>query len=67
MYFDSKFFNVVEILEVTKVLSIVNLPKKGPVFKMRLIIELNAHPPSKLPLNRLRHMQYKTCEKTYFT
>ncbi len=47
-------FNVVKIPKTTKVLLIVDVPKKGLVFKMRLIIELNAHPPSKLPLDRLR-------------
>jgi hypothetical protein len=63
----SKSFNVVEIPEATKVLSIVNVPRKGSVFKMRFIIELNAYTPSKLPLNSLKQMQYKTCVKGYFT
>ncbi len=49
----SKSFDVVEILEAIK-LSIVDVLGKGLVFKMRLIIELNAHPPFKLPLNKLR-------------
>jgi hypothetical protein len=47
-------FNVVKIPKATKVLSIIDVPKKGLVFKMRLITELNAHPPSKLPLDRLK-------------
>jgi hypothetical protein len=34
---------------------------------MRLIIELNAHPPSKLPLDKLRWIHYKTCVKGFFT
>jgi hypothetical protein len=34
---------------------------------MRLIIELNAHPPSKLPLDRLRWVQYGTCVKGFST
>ncbi len=44
-------FNVVKIPKATKVLLIVDVPKKRLVFKL---IELNAHPPSKLPLNILR-------------
>jgi hypothetical protein len=50
----SDSFNVVEILEAIKVLPTVDVPRKGLVFKMRLITALNAHPPSKLPLDRLR-------------
>jgi hypothetical protein len=50
----SDSFNVVEIPEAIKVLPTIDVPRKGLVFKMRLIIELNAHPPSKLPLDRLR-------------
>ncbi len=63
----SKSFNVVEIPEATKVLLIVYVPIKGLIFKMRFIIELNAYPPSKLAMNSLRKMQYKTCVKGYFT
>jgi hypothetical protein len=36
------------------VLLIIDVPKKGSVFKMGLVIELNAHPPPKLPLDKLR-------------
>jgi hypothetical protein len=54
-------------MEVTKVVLIIDVPRKGLVFKMKFIIEPNAHPPSKLPLNSLRHMQYKICVKGYFT
>jgi len=43
------------------------VPKKELVFKMRLIIELNAHTPSKLPLDRLRQIHYRTCVKGSFT
>jgi len=50
----SKSVNFVEFPKATKLLMIVDVPRKGSVFKMRLIIELNAHPPSKLPLDRLR-------------
>ncbi len=50
----SKSFNVVKIPKVTKVLSIVDVLEKGSVFKMRLIIKLNAHTPSNLPLDKLR-------------
>ncbi len=49
-----KSFNVVEILEATKILSIVDVLGKGSIFKMKLITKLNAHPPFKLPLDRLR-------------
>jgi hypothetical protein len=63
----SKSFNLVEIPEATKVLLIVDVPRKGSVFKMRLIIELNAYPPSKSPLNSLKQIQYTTCVKGYFT
>ncbi len=34
---------------------------------MRLIIEFNAHPPFKLPLDRLRRVQYKTCWRGFIT
>ncbi len=47
-------FNVVGIPKPTKLLPIVDVLGKGLVFKMRLITELNAHPPFKLPLDRLR-------------
>jgi hypothetical protein len=47
-------FNVVKIPKATTVLLIVDVPGKGSVFKMRLIIKLNAHPPSNLPLDKLR-------------
>jgi hypothetical protein len=50
----SESFNVVKIPKATKVLPIVDVLGKGPVFKMKLVIELNAHPPSKLPLDKLR-------------
>jgi hypothetical protein len=50
----SNSFNFVKIPKATKVLLIIDVPKKGSIFKMRLITELNAHAPSKLPLNRLR-------------
>jgi hypothetical protein len=63
----SKSFNVVEIPEAIKVLPIIDVPRKGPVFKMRFITEPNAHPPSKLPLDRLRRVKYGTCVKGYFT
>jgi hypothetical protein len=45
---------VVKIPKAIKVLLIIDVPKKGSVFKMGLIIELNAHPPPKLPLDKLR-------------
>ncbi len=63
----SKSFNVVEIPKATKSLPIVEVPGKGLVFKMRLIIELNVHPPFKLPLDILRGVQYRTCVKGSFT
>jgi hypothetical protein len=50
----SKSFNVVEFLEAIEVLPTVDVPRKGLVFKMRFITKLNAHPPSKLPLDRLK-------------
>jgi hypothetical protein len=59
----SNSFNVVKIPKATKVLSIIDVPKKRLVFKMRLIAELNAHPPSKLPLNRLKQIHCRTCVK----
>jgi len=43
------------------------VPGTRLVFKMRLIIELNTHPPLKLPLDKLRRMQYRTCVKGSFT
>jgi hypothetical protein len=45
----------------------MDVPKKGSIFKMRLITELNAHTPSKFPLDRLKQIHYKTCVKSYFT
>ncbi len=63
----SESFNVVKIPKATKVLLIVDVLGKGPFFKMKLIIELNAHPPSKLPLDKLRCVQYRTCVKGVFT
>jgi hypothetical protein len=65
MYF--KFLNVVKIPKATKVLSIIDVPKKGSVFKMKLITNQNAHTPSKLPLDRLRQINYKTCVQGSFT
>ncbi len=50
----SEFFNVAKIPEAIKVLLIVDVTRKGTIFKMRLITELNAHRPSKLPPDRLR-------------
>jgi hypothetical protein len=50
----SNSFNVVKIPKATKVLSIVDVPKKELVFKMKFITKLNVHPPSKLPLDKLR-------------
>jgi hypothetical protein len=50
----SKSFNIVEILGATNVLPIVDVPGKGSIFEMRFITELNTHPPSKLPLDKLR-------------
>jgi hypothetical protein len=47
-------FNVVKIPKATKALSIIDVAKKTSVFKMKLMTELNAHPPSKLPLERLK-------------
>ena len=47
-----------DVLFHLKVCPIAHVPKKGNVFKMRLILELNIHPPSKLPLDRLRRIQY---------
>ncbi len=44
----SESFDVVEILEATKLLSIIDVLGKGLVFKMRLITKLNAHPSFKL-------------------
>jgi hypothetical protein len=46
--------DVVEIPEAIKLLTIVDVLGKGLVFKMRLITELNAHPPYKLPLDKWR-------------
>jgi hypothetical protein len=63
----SKSFNVVKILEATKVLLIIDVPGKWSIFKIRLITKLNAHPPSKLPLDRWRQMKYRTCVKGSFT
>ncbi len=60
-------FNFVEIPKATKLFLIIDVPRKGSVFKMRLITELNAYPPSKLPLDRLRQVQYRTCVKSSFT
>jgi len=34
---------------------------------MKLITELNAHTPSKLPLDKLRQIHYRTCGKSSFT
>jgi hypothetical protein len=34
---------------------------------MKPITELNAHPPSKLPLDKLRQKHYRTCVKGSFT
>jgi hypothetical protein len=50
----SKSFNFVKFLEAIKVLSIIDVLRKGSIFKMKLITELNVHPPSKLPLDKLR-------------
>ncbi len=63
----SEFFNVAKIPEAIKVLLIVDVTRKGTIFKMRLITELNAHRPSKLPPDRLRWIQYRTCVKGSFT
>ena len=49
-----------DVLSHSKVCPTVHVLGKGDVFKMRLISELNSHPPSKLPLDRLRQVQYKT-------
>jgi len=50
----SESIDVVEIPEAIKLLTIVDVLGKGLVFKMRLITELNAHPPYKLPLDKWR-------------
>jgi len=50
----SKSFNVVKIPKVVKVLPIIDVLRKGSIFKMKLITELNVHPPSKLPLDKLK-------------
>jgi hypothetical protein len=63
----SDSFNVVKIPKATKALLIIDVAKKMSVFKMKLIIELNAHPPSKLPLKKLKQIHYKTCVKGSFT
>ncbi len=63
----SNSFNVVKIPKAIKVLSIIDVPKKESVFKMKLIIELNTHTPSKLPLDRLKQIHYRTCVKGFFT
>jgi len=63
----SNSFNVVKIPKATKVLLIFDVPKKGSIFKMRLITKLNAHTPSKLPLDRLRQIHYRTCVEGSFT
>jgi len=60
-------FNFVQISKATKLFLIIDVPRKGSVFKMGLITELNAHPPSKLPLDMLRQVQYRTCVKGSFT
>ena len=49
-----------DVLSHSKVCPSVHVPGKGDVFKMRLILELNSYPPSKLPLDRLRRVQYRT-------
>ena len=49
-----------DVLSDSKVCPTIHVPGKGDVFKMRLISELNSHPPSKLPLDRLRRVQYQT-------
>jgi len=55
------------IAKTTKVSSTIDVPGKGSIFKMRLITKLNAHSPYKLPLDRLRWVQYKTCVRGSFT
>ena len=49
-----------DVLSHLKVCPTVHVPGKGDVFKMRLISELNTHPASKLPLDRLIRVQYRT-------
>jgi hypothetical protein len=34
------------------ILLTIGVPRKGSIFKMRLIIKFNGHPPFKLPLDR---------------
>jgi hypothetical protein len=50
----SNSFNVVKISEAIKILAIIDVPRKGSVFKMRHITQLDAHPASKLPLDKLK-------------
>jgi hypothetical protein len=47
--------------ETCKISPTIDVSGKGLVFKMRLIAELNTHSPSKLPIDRLRRVQYKAC------
>jgi hypothetical protein len=61
----SNSFNVVKIPKATKALSIINVAKKASIFKMKLITKLNAHRPSKLPLERLKGIHYKICVKGF--
>jgi hypothetical protein len=45
----------------------INLPKKGLVLKMKSMIKLNSHPPSKLPLNRLKKCRVNMCKRFFHT
>jgi hypothetical protein len=63
----SDSFNVVKIPKATKALLIIDVAKKKKVFIMKLITKLNAHPPSKLSLERLKRIHYKICLKGFFT
>ncbi len=55
------------IAKTTKVSLTIDVSRKGSIFKMRLITKLNAHSPYKLPPDRLRCVQYKTCVRGSFT
>ena len=47
-----------DVLSHLKVCPTIHVFGKDDVFKMRLILKLNCHPPSKLLLDRLRRVQY---------
>jgi len=56
---DSIILNVGS-MSILKYSSTIEVPSKGQVYKMRLISQLNLHSLEKLPLDRLRHVRYKS-------